>query len=78
MRNKRGADIGSDRHLVVAKFKMKIRAYSQRTRQLRKRYDISKLKDDKKVPKIFKIELKNRLQILTDMENAENETVEEK
>ena len=40
--------------------------------------NISKLKDDKKVPKIFKIELKNRLQILTDMENAENETVEEK
>ena len=77
MRSKRGADIGSDHHLVVAKFKMKIQAYSQRTRQLRKRYDISKLKDDKKVRELFKIELKNRFQILTDMENIENETVEE-
>jgi len=46
VRNKRGADIGSDHHLVVAKFKMKIQAYKSRTEQLRKRYDVSKLKDD--------------------------------
>ena len=78
VRSKRGADIGSDHHLVVVtKFKMKIQAYSQRTRQLRKRYDISKLKDDKKARELFKIELKNRFHILTDMENIENETVEE-
>ena len=76
MRSKRGADIGSD-HLVVAKFKMKIQAYSQRTRQLRKRYDISKLKEDMKARELFKIELKNRFQILTDMENIENETAKE-
>ena len=78
VRNERGADIGSDHHLVVGKFKMKIQAYNQRTRQLRKRYDISKLKDNKKVRELFKIELKNRFQILTDMENIESETVEEK
>ena len=35
VRNKRGADIGSDHHLVVAKFKMKIQA-CKRTEQLRK------------------------------------------
>ena len=46
VRNKRGADIGSDHHLAVAKFKMKIQAYKSRTEQLRKRYDVSKLKDD--------------------------------
>ena len=57
---------------------MKIQAYNQRTRQLRKRYDISKLKDNKKVRELFKIELKNRFKILTDMENIESETVEEK
>jgi hypothetical protein len=78
VRNKRGADIGSDHHLVVAKFRMKIQANKQRERQLRKRYDTSKLKDDKKVQELFKIELKNRFQLLTDMENVENETIEEK
>ena len=77
MRSKRGADIGSDHHLVVAKFKMKIQANSQRTRQLRKRYDISKLKEDMKARELFKIELKNRFQILTDMVNIENKSVEE-
>ena len=34
VRNKSGADIGSDHHLVMAKFKMKIQAYLQRTREL--------------------------------------------
>jgi hypothetical protein len=76
VRNKRGADIGSD-HNLVAKFKMKIQAYKQRARQLEKRYDTSKLKDDKKIQELFKIELKNRFQLLTDMEKVENETIEE-
>jgi len=40
VRNKRGADIGSEHHLVVAKFKMKIQAYKTRTEQLRKWYDV--------------------------------------
>ena len=38
----------------------------------------SKLKDDKKIQELFEIELKNRFQLLTDMEKAENETIEEK
>jgi hypothetical protein len=37
VRNKRGADIGSDHHLVVANFELKIQAHKQRTKQLRKR-----------------------------------------
>jgi hypothetical protein len=78
VRNKIGADIGSDHHLVVAKFKMKIQAYKRRTEQLRKRYDVSKLKDDANVRESFKIEPKNRIHALTDMENAEIETTEEK
>jgi hypothetical protein len=76
VRNKRGADIGSDHHLV-ANFKLKIQAHKQRTKQLRKRYDISRLKDDKKIQELFKLELTNRFQILTDMERVENETIEE-
>jgi len=42
-RNKRGAVIGSDNHLV-AKFKMKIQAYERRAEQLSKWYDVSKLR----------------------------------
>ena len=56
---------------------MKIQAYKQRARQLEKRYDTSKLKDDKKIQELFKTELKNRFQLLTDMEKVENETIEE-
>ena len=78
MRNKRGTDIGSDHHVVVAEFKMKIQANKRRTEQLRKRYDVSKLKDDANVRKSFKIELKNVFQALTDMENVEGETIEDK
>jgi hypothetical protein len=77
VRNKRGAAIGSDHHLVVAKFRMKVQAYKQSARQLGKRYDISKLKDDKKIQELFKIELKNRFQLLTDVEKVENKTIEE-
>ena len=38
----------------------------------------TKLKDDATVWESFKIELKNRLQALTDMENVVSETTEEK
>jgi hypothetical protein len=60
VRNKRGADIRSDHHLVVAKFKMKIQAHKRRQEQLRKQYDVSKFKDDANVRESFKIEVKNR------------------
>jgi len=39
---------------------------------------VSKLKDDSNVQESCKIELKNRFQVLTDMENVESETIEEK
>jgi stage III sporulation protein SpoIIIAA len=61
----------------VEKFKMKIQAYKQRARQLGKQYDTRKLKDDKKIQELFKIELKNRFKLLTDMEKVENENIEE-
>ena len=77
MRNKRGADIGSDHHLVVANFKLKIQVHKQRTKQLRKRYGIRGLEEEKKTRELFKLELANRFQLLTDMERVENETPEE-
>ena len=36
------------------------------------------MKDDKKIQELFKVHLKNRFQLLTDMEKMENETIEEK
>jgi hypothetical protein len=62
----------------MAKLKLKIRAYKQRAQQPRKRYDISRLEEDKKIQEYFKLQLTNRFQVLTDMERAENETIEEK
>ena len=75
VRNKRGVVIGSDYHLIVAKFKMKIHAYKRRTEQLSEWYDVSKLKDDSTVRESYKIELKNRFQVQTDTKNVENETI---
>ena len=57
VRNKRGADIGSDHHLVVAKLKLKIQAYKQRAQHPRKRYNISRLEEDKKIQEYFKLEM---------------------
>ena len=57
---------------------VKIQAYKRRTQHPRKKYDISRLEEDKEIQEHFKLELTNRLQILTDMERVENETIEEK
>jgi len=78
VRNKGGADIGSDHHLVVANFKLKIQTHKQRTKQLRIKYGISRLKNDKKIQELLKLELTNRFQILTDMERVGHETIEGK
>jgi len=37
VRNNRGADIGSDHHLVVANFKLKIQAHKQRRKKTKKK-----------------------------------------
>ena len=60
----------------MAKFKLKVQAYKRRTQHPRKRYDVSRLEEDKKIQEQFKLELTNRFQILTDMEGVENETIE--
>ena len=57
---------------------MKIQAHKRRTKQLRKRYDIRRLEEEMKTQELFKLELANRFQTLTDMERVENETIEEK
>jgi hypothetical protein len=59
MRNERGADTGSDHHLMIATFKFKILATRKKFETRRKKYNVQKLQ----MPNLwaqFKLELKNR------------------
>ncbi|KAG7307745.1 hypothetical protein JYU34_006321 [Plutella xylostella] len=46
VRNKRGADVGSDHHLVVGKIRLKLAAVHRRVETQPRRYDVAKLQDD--------------------------------
>ncbi|KAL5005298.1 hypothetical protein ScPMuIL_018754 [Solemya velum] len=61
VRVRRGADVGSDHHLVTANIKLKLQKISEQSRK--RRYDTGKLKKSKIVEE-FNLELKNRYQIL--------------
>ena len=70
---RRGADVGSDHHLVVAAVQLKLRKTGRQMNTLR-RFDTDKLKDTK-TRSTFILELKNRfqaLQNLTDQQNTVN------
>ena len=70
-RSYRGADVGSDHHLIVADVKLKL----SRTNGLKnraKRYDTLKLKLPEHQTE-FKLELRNRFAILQDMEEEDVE-----
>ena len=58
----RGADVGSDHHLVVAKLKLKLKKYSQRE-DSRKKFEVSGLRN-KDVRDDFSISLRNRYEAL--------------
>ena len=62
---KRGADDGSDHHLVIANIKMKLRSTWGKT-LVPRRYDIDKLQYPK-VKNTFILQLKNKFQALTDI-----------
>ena len=69
---RRGADVGSDHHLVTAHIKLKLRKTFVKT-NIQKRFDTHQLRDDRK-RSAFVIDLRNRfqaLQVLND-ENQEN------
>ncbi|CAG4943626.1 unnamed protein product [Colias eurytheme] len=61
VRNRRGADIDSDHHLVVAEIRIKIATHRKRTRTVKasRRYDITKLQNPD-TRDSFKLELRNR------------------
>ena len=76
VRAKRGADVGSDHHLVIAKLKMKLTAKKrQQETDCRKRFDVSKLQSQDN-RKIFQVTLKNRFEALqteeTDPDSVEH------
>ncbi len=62
---KRGADVGSDHHLVTALLRVKLRKTGSR-KTARKQFDVGKLLDTK-VRGQFVLQLKNRFQALADM-----------
>ena len=77
MRNKRGAEIGSDHHLMIANFRFKILTARKKIEARRKKYYVQKLQ----MPSLreeLKLELKNRSSVLstqnedTDIEESWN------
>jgi hypothetical protein len=64
VRNKRGADIGSDQHLMIANFRFKIFATRKKTETRRRKCNVQKIQ----IPSVreeFKLELKNRFSVLS-------------
>jgi hypothetical protein len=43
VRNRRGADVGSDHHLVIGEIKLKVAATIKLNQSRRRRFDITKL-----------------------------------
>lgn len=66
----RGADVGSDHHLVIAKIRLKLRA-TPKIKQQCKVFDINKLLAPK-FQKQFTIELRYRFNALEDEDGEEN------
>ena len=69
VRNKRGADVGTDHHLVMARLKFKISVATRRFQRRSRLYDVAKLKK-KPTIEAFRIQLKNRFEAL-DLEAIE-------
>jgi len=59
VRNKRGADVGSDHHLMIANFRFKILAARKKIETRRKKYTVHKIQMPS-VREEFKLEMKNR------------------
>ena len=65
----RGADVGSDHHLLVATLKLKLkRCHAQQ--QARTKYNVTHPRDPS-VAEAFQINLRNRFQALEDIEDED-------
>ncbi|KAL4703246.1 hypothetical protein ACJJTC_006493 [Scirpophaga incertulas] len=75
VRNRRGADIDSDHHLVVAEVRLKVAVAlrTEATHKIGKRFEVNRLRD-KNTHAAFKIELRNRFSVLeTDSTSVDTE-----
>ncbi|VDP42803.1 unnamed protein product [Schistosoma margrebowiei] len=75
VRTKRGADIASDHHLLVAKMKLKLKKHWTMGRTISQKFNTAFLQDTNKLNK-FKIVLNNKFQAFHDLLNGEGTTVE--
>jgi len=64
VRNKRGVDICSDHHLMIANFRLKILAARKKFETRRKKYNVQKFLKPS-IREEFKLELKNRFSVLS-------------
>ncbi|VDP28381.1 unnamed protein product [Schistosoma mattheei] len=75
VRTKRGADLASDHHLLVAKMKLKLKKHWTTGQTMSKKFNIAFLRDTDKLNK-FKIVLSNKFQTFHDLFNGEGTTME--
>ncbi|CAH8466653.1 unnamed protein product [Schistosoma haematobium] len=75
VRTKRGADIASDHHLLVAKMKLKLKKHWTTGQTVSQKFNTAFLQDTNKLNK-FKIDLSNKFQAFHDLLNGEETTVE--
>ena len=72
---KRGADVGSDHHLVSAKLKLKLRKNWTEQQRRKVRFNVNFLKDAQK-QKDFQLALTNRFQALEEMREEDSSELE--
>ncbi|VDO56729.1 unnamed protein product [Schistosoma margrebowiei] len=75
VRTKRGADIASDHHLLVAKMKLKLKKHWTTGRTTSQKFNTAFLQDTNKLNK-FKLALSNKFQAFHDLLNGERTTME--
>ncbi|VDO66446.1 unnamed protein product [Schistosoma margrebowiei] len=75
VRTKRGADIASDHHLLVAKMKLKLKKHWTMGRTISQKFNTAFLRDTSKLNK-FKTALSNKFQAFHYLLNGEGTTVE--
>ncbi|VDP35133.1 unnamed protein product [Schistosoma margrebowiei] len=74
VRTKRGTDITSDHHLLVAKMKLKLKKYWTTRRTISQKFNTVFLRDTGKLNK-FKIALSNKFQAFHNLLNGEGTTM---
>ncbi|VDP77310.1 unnamed protein product [Schistosoma curassoni] len=75
VRTKRGADIASDHHFLVAKMKLKLKKHWTTERTTPQKFNTAFLQDTDKLNK-FKIVLSNKFQAFHDLLNGEGTTMQ--